>query len=61
MARLKKGREALRRAEPEQDIAEVAMSWQFDHIGRFAVEYRKRFGGSPSELISDHGKAHRRA
>jgi AraC-like DNA-binding protein len=51
IARLKKVREALQRAEPERDIAQVAMRWQFDHMGRFAVEYRKRFGESPSETL----------
>jgi transcriptional regulator GlxA family with amidase domain len=51
IASLKKVREALQRAEPEQDIAEVAMRWQFEHMGRFAVEYRKRFGESPSETL----------
>ena len=54
MARLKKVREALQRAEPEQDIAEVAMRWHFEHMGRFAVEYRKRFGESPSETLRGH-------
>jgi AraC-like DNA-binding protein len=51
IARLKKVREALQQAEPEQDIAEVAMRWQFEHMGRFAVEYRKRFGESPSQTL----------
>jgi AraC-like DNA-binding protein len=53
-ARLKKVREWLQRAEPEQEIAEVAMRWQIEHMGRFALEYRKRFGESPSETLRGH-------
>lgn len=53
-ARLKKVREWLQRAEPEQEIAEVAMRWQIEHMGRFALEYRKRFGESPSETRRGH-------
>lgn len=29
----------------------IAMGWGFTHMGRFAVEYRKRFGESPSETL----------
>jgi AraC-like DNA-binding protein len=53
-ARLKKVREWLQRAEPEQEIADIAMRWQIEHMGRFALEYRKRFGESPSETHRGH-------
>ena len=52
--RLKKVREWLQRAEPEQEIAEVATHWQIEHMGRFALEYRKRFGEKPSETRRGH-------
>lgn len=50
-ARLDKVRETLRRA-PEASITEIAMRWGFTHMGRFSVEYRRRFGESPSETLS---------
>lgn len=50
-ARYKKVRESLRRAEPEESITEIALKWGFAHMGRFSVEYRKRFGESPSQTV----------
>jgi len=29
-------------------VSEVALHWGFTHLGRFAAEYRRRFGESPS-------------
>jgi transcriptional regulator GlxA family with amidase domain len=51
-ARLKKAREALLRAQPGERVSTIAMSWGFSHWGRFSVEYRKRFGESPSETLA---------
>jgi AraC-like DNA-binding protein len=50
-ARFVKVREALRSAEPEDNVTSIAMSLGFGHMGRFSVEYRKRFGESPSETL----------
>jgi AraC-like DNA-binding protein len=50
-ARFEKVRDALKRAQSEEGVAELAMKWGFSHLGRFAVEYRKRFGESPSETL----------
>ena len=50
-ARFARVREALRYAEPEEDVTGIAMSLGFTHMGRFSVEYRKRFGESPSETL----------
>ena len=47
-ARFARAREALLRAE-DDSITQVAMRWGFYHLGRFAVDYRKRFGETPSE------------
>jgi AraC-like DNA-binding protein len=44
-------REALRYAEPEESVTGIAMSLGFTHMGRFSVEYRNRFGESPSETL----------
>jgi AraC-like DNA-binding protein len=41
--------EALRRARPADRVVEIAARWGFDHIGRFAIEYRRRFGEKPSQ------------
>jgi AraC-like DNA-binding protein len=51
MARLQKAREELLHAKPEQDVSVIAMRWGFEHLGRFAAEYRKRFGERPSETL----------
>lgn len=32
-------------------ITSVAMSWGFIHLGRFSVDYKKRFGESPSDTV----------
>src|SRR6185503_17274913 len=48
-ARLERVRQALAHAQPGQSVTEIAMSFGFSHLGRFAVEYRRRFGESPSE------------
>jgi AraC-like DNA-binding protein len=51
-ARLDKVRETLHCAAPEASVTEIAMQWGFTHMGRFSVEYRRRFGESPSETLS---------
>lgn len=50
-ARYQKVREELCRAEPEESITEIAAKWGFSHLGRFSVEYRRRFGESPSATL----------
>jgi AraC-like DNA-binding protein len=50
-ARYEKARMALGRAEPEESITEIAARWGFGHPGRFSVEYRRRFGESPSKTL----------
>lgn len=44
-------REALLRAEPEESVTAIAARWGFVHLGRFSIEYRRRFGESPSETL----------
>jgi AraC-like DNA-binding protein len=50
-ARFDKAHDALRRAQPEEGVTEIAMAWGFSHVGRFSIEYRKRFGERPSETL----------
>jgi AraC-like DNA-binding protein len=51
-ARFQRVRDALRRARADERIVDIAALWGFDHMGRFAVEYRRRFGEKPSETRS---------
>lgn len=32
-------------------VTEIAMRWGFPHLGRFASDYRARFGATPSETL----------
>lgn len=32
-------------------VAEVAMRWGFNHLGRFSADYRRSFGESPSDTL----------
>jgi AraC-like DNA-binding protein len=50
-ARLQQVRDALSRAELDSSVTEIASRWGFTHLGRFSVDYRKRFGESPSETL----------
>jgi AraC-like DNA-binding protein len=50
-ARFAQVRAALIQAEPEENVTDIATAWGFSHLGRFAVEYRKRFGESPSQSL----------
>jgi AraC-like DNA-binding protein len=50
-ARYQRVREALSTAEPEQRVTAIALKWGFTHMGRFSVEYRRRFGENPSATL----------
>jgi AraC-like DNA-binding protein len=50
-ARFTRVREALLRAEPDESVTAIALGLGFTHMGRFSVEYRKRYGESPSETL----------
>jgi transcriptional regulator GlxA family with amidase domain len=57
-ARLARVQEALTRADPAASVTGIAMEWGFNHLGRFAVEYRGLFGESPSDTCR-RGRARR--
>ena len=44
-------REALLQACPQDSVTTIAVQWGFCHLGRFSVEYRKRYGELPSETL----------
>ncbi len=46
--RLNLARDVLQRRECETAISEIALSCGFTHLGRFATEYKRAFGESPS-------------
>lgn len=54
-ARFEKAYQALRRAQPGENVTTIAMRWGFSHLGRFSVEYRRRFGESPSDTLRRRG------
>ncbi|MGW7430606.1 AraC family transcriptional regulator [Streptomyces sp. NPDC054861] len=50
--RLDRVHEELRKADPgERGVGEVAWRWGFAHQGRFAAQYRARFGETPSQTL----------
>jgi AraC-like DNA-binding protein len=52
LRRLNMARSALRCADPANaSVAEIARSYQFQELGRFAVTYRSTFGEMPSATL----------
>lgn len=49
--RLRHVHEALRHPTPDTNVTDVAIEWGFYHLGRFADQYRQRFGESPSATL----------
>jgi AraC-like DNA-binding protein len=50
-ARFEKVRDALEKPQADEHVAEIVTRSGFSHHGRFASEYRDRFGESPSETL----------
>jgi AraC-like DNA-binding protein len=49
--RFQKVRHALMRSDGEENVTVIAMAFGFNHMGRFACEYRQRFGENPSDTL----------
>jgi AraC family ethanolamine operon transcriptional activator len=49
--RLHSARRELQRGEPNATVTETALRWGFFHLARFAGDYRKTFGESPSTTL----------
>lgn len=51
--RLARAHAELRRSSVEEGVtvAEIAYRWGFGNLGRFAADYRREFGRSPSEVL----------
>jgi AraC-like DNA-binding protein len=52
LQRYRAARDALAKARPGDSITTIAGRFGFSHLGRFAVEYRKRFGERPRETLA---------
>lgn len=53
--RLRRVRAELEVSDPTHtNVTDVAMRWGFLHAGRFSVQYRERFGESPSATLRGH-------
>jgi AraC-like DNA-binding protein len=51
--RLERAHEDLLAADPRYDaVSDIAYRWGFRHLGRFSVEYRKRYGQPPSATLT---------
>lgn len=49
--RLSRARRELRHPDPQTTVTDVALRWGFLELGRFSVQYRQRFGETPSETL----------
>ncbi len=49
--RMEGARQDLLRERGGGNITHIAMKWGFTHLGRFSIDYKKRFGESPSETF----------
>lgn len=49
--RFQKVRQLLLAASAESSVTDIALGCGFSHLGRFAADYRKRFGETPSETL----------
>jgi AraC-like DNA-binding protein len=50
--RLDRAKADLEATQPgDCTVTDIAMRWGFPHLGRFAADYRARFGATPSETL----------
>ncbi len=52
MLRLSRARKDLRQPNEDTTMTDVALRWGFLELGRFSVQYRQRFGETPSETLA---------
>lgn len=50
--RFEQARRKLLRAPPSANVTQIASDCGFNHVGRFALTYRSRYGESPSDTLS---------
>ncbi|MCF7981861.1 MAG: AraC family transcriptional regulator [Pseudomonadales bacterium] len=50
--RMERVHEELKNADPGRyRVTEIALAWGFTQLGKFSVEYKQRFGESPSDTL----------
>lgn len=49
--RFEKVYHALKNASRSSSVSEIAMDWGFNQLGYFSIEYKRRFGESPSDTL----------
>ena len=49
--RLNGARRELLQASPGAKVTDIALRWGFPHCGRFSIEYRRRYGETPSQTM----------
>lgn len=49
--RLERAHGELMAAAPDASVTDIALRWGFVHLGRFAQDYRRRYGELPSETL----------
>lgn len=54
--RFARARDMLLCADPDESVTAIALTAGFQHLGRFAVEYRQRFGESPSDTLRSRSR-----
>ncbi len=50
--RMQRAHEDIESGGPGNSVTSVATRWGFYHLGRFAADYKRRYGVSPSEALS---------
>jgi AraC-like DNA-binding protein len=50
--RMRRAHDDLERPAAGDSVTAIATRWGFYHLGRFAADYKKRFGVAPSEALS---------
>lgn len=53
--RMQRAHEDIESGAAGDSVTSIATRWGFYHLGRFAADYKKRFGRSPSEALAKPG------
>jgi len=55
--RLNGARRDLRTSSSNTTVADVAIKWNFFHLGRFSADYKALFGEKPSQMLRQRGQS----
>lgn len=51
--RLERAHTELTKAAPGTQVTDVALRWGFNHVGRFSMAYRQRYGRTPLQTLRE--------